>query len=32
MKHWFTLATFVLIVAGIAIQHYTNVWGKLGLP
>ena len=32
MRHWFTLATLVLIVAGIAIQRYTNVWTKVGLP
>jgi hypothetical protein len=29
MRHWFALSTLVLIIAGIAIQRYTNVWNKV---
>lgn len=32
MRHWFALSTLVLIIAGIAIQRYTGVWSKVGLP
>lgn len=32
MRHWLTLGTLVLIIAGIAIQRYTGVWQKIGLP
>lgn len=28
--HWLTLV--VAIVAGIALQRYTSVWSKVGLP
>lgn len=28
--HWLML--FVVLVAGIALQKYLNVWGKVGLP
>jgi hypothetical protein len=31
-RHLFALSTLILIIAGIAIQRYTGVWGKVGLP
>jgi hypothetical protein len=30
--HWFALSTLIIIVIGIAIQRYTNIWHVVGLP